>query len=410
MWRPFLLASALACAGLPLYIHLPRHAASDLGLSLSLVAAALLALRLFDFCQDPFLGRLADKFPDSKFFLAAAGAGGMLAGYIALFALPPAPMPLAWLAISLALLVSGFSLLNILFYGQSLAIAGSIASLPRLAAWREAGGTVGILFAALLPELLATWVSRPNAYALFGYFVALLIASAFWFSRPCWASATQRNPSVRRANVPSLRELQNAGCNQLLVLVFLNSLPVALTSTLFLFFVDDRLALPGKGGAFLAAFFCAASISAPAWGRLLARFGPRNTLAAAMLLAVFAFCGAAMLPQGAAIPFFIICLASGIAIGGDLVVLPEWFSARLADASLEAGAAYGLWSSTGKLALAVGSGLALPLLDAAGFKSGTSNEPAALWWLVFLYAILPCFLKLSALVLLLRFPPKEAIQ
>ena len=410
MWRTFLLASALACAGLPLYIHLPRHAASDFGLSLSFVAAAVLALRIFDFFQDPFLGRLIDRFPKRRFGFAAFGAAAMLTGYLALFTWPPAPMPFFWLAFSLALLVSGFSLLNILFYGHSLAIAGKIESLPRLAAWREAGGTAGILFAALLPEMLAAWVPRADAYAYFGFLVALLIASAFWFSRPFWSLAYLPSSSVQRSGAPSMRALQKAGCSHLLFLVFLNALPVALTSTLFLFFVEDRLALFGMAGLFLAIFFCAASISAPAWSKLLAIYGPRKTMAAAMLLAIAAFCGAAFLPQGAAVPFAIICLASGIAIGGDLVVLPAWFAARLGIASLEAGAAFGLWSATGKLALAIGAGLALPLLDAAGFKAGLPNEPAALWRLAFLYAILPCLLKLAAFGLLLRYPTQEAIQ
>lgn len=409
MWRPFLLAAALASAGLPLYVHLPRHASAELGLSLSVVAAAVLALRLFDFVQDPFLGRLVDRHSRAWPVFAATGAAGMAAGHLAIFAFAPVPTPVPWLVISLALLITGFSLLNIQFYGRSLAIAGGAGGLPRLAAWREAGGVAGVLLATLLPDILMLRLERSGAYATFGCLLALLTALACWSARPMW-----RLPPAHGAaglpRPPSLADLHRAGCTGLLVLAFINALPVAFTSTLFLFFVEDRLGMAGQAGPYLAAFFCSAALSTPVWGRLLARLGPRPALTAAMTLAILSFCGAAFLPTGASAGFMLICLASGFAIGGDLVVLPAWFAARLGRTGIEAGAAFGLWSAAGKLALAIGAGLSLPVLDAAGFAAGQPNPPVALGWLTLLYAVLPCALKLLALGLLLRFPSKEVLR
>ena len=410
MWRPFLLAAALASAGLPLYVHLPRHASTELGLSLSVVAASVLALRLFDFAQDPLLGKLVDRHPCAWPAFAAVGAAGMAVGHLAIFTFAPFPTPVPWFVISLALLVTGFSFLNIQFYSRSFAIAGGIAGLPRLAAWREAGGVAGVLFATLLPDMLMLVLSRTDAYAVFGCILAALTALACWSARPFWRLRPTAGDVHKRSRAPSFSELRRTGCTWLLLLAFLNSLPVAFTSTLFLFFVEDRLALPGTAGPYLAAFFCSAALSTPVWGRLLTRLGPKTTLIGAMLLAIASFCGAAFLPQGAAAGFALICLASGFAVGGDLVVLPAWFAARLGRAGIEAGSAFGLWSATGKLALAIGAGLSLPLLDATGFAAGQSNPPVALGWLTFLYAVLPCALKLFALGLLFRLPSKEVLR
>ena len=407
MWRPFLLAAALASAGLPIYVHLPRHASADLALSLSIVAAVLLGLRLIDFAQDPLLGRIIDRHPNARPYFAVLGAGGMAIGHIAVFSLAPVPTPIPYLAVSLLLLVSGFSLLSILFYSRSTAIAGGAAALPRLAAWREAGGLAGLIFATLLPDILMIGLPRSEAYAAFGLLLAAISAAACWAAMPLWQIGANVETGSERTPTPSFRVLREAGCLQLLFLAFLNALPVAFTSTLFLFFAEDRLSLPGGPGLYLAAFFCSAALSAPFWGKMMARRGPRFALLASMVLAICSFCGAALLPEGAALGFTAICVASGFAVGGDLVVLPAWFALRLNKSGLEAGGAFGLWSAAGKLALAVGAALALPALDAVGFTAGEQNSPRALGWLTFLYAILPCSLKLAALGLLFRITERE---
>ena len=65
-----LIAVILAAAGVPLYIHLPRFAVGDLGLSLGTVGAILISIRVVDLVQDPFLGRLSDSAMVSRTRLA----------------------------------------------------------------------------------------------------------------------------------------------------------------------------------------------------------------------------------------------------------------------------------------------------------------------------------------------------
>ena len=72
-----------------------------------------------------------------------------------------------------------------------------------------------------------------------------------------------------------------------------------------------------------------------------------------MGLAILSFSGTVALPEGAAVMFAAICIASGAALGGDMVILPALFSARLDAAGLSATGAFGWWGASLKIALAI---------------------------------------------------------
>ena len=99
--------------------------------------------------------------------------------------------------------------------------------------------------------------------------------------------------------------------------------------------------------------------------------------------------------------FAIICLASGATLGADLTLLPAIFATRMAQIAPSAAEGFGLWSFVSKLTLAFAAVGLLPLLERAGFQSGTaSNSEDALRLLTVLYAAVPCGLKLIAITLL----------
>ena len=77
--------------------------------------------------------------------------------------------------------------------------------------------------------------------------------------------------------------------------------------------------------------------------------------------------------------------------------------------SPEAAEGFGLWSFVSKLTLAFAAVTLLPLLERAGFQSGSaSNPPEALALLTTLYAAVPCGLKLIAIALLAMTDLEEA--
>lgn len=148
--------------------------------------------------------------------------------------------------------------------------------------------------------------------------------------------------------------LSDKVARHLLALAPVNATPVAITSTLFRFFVEGRLGAPGWEGPLLLGFFLSAAASVPHWGRAAQTYGARRALLAGMVLAILGFGGAALLGQG------------------DI--------------------------------LALAAGLLRPALQRAGFTSGPVNPSEALALLTLLYALVPCGLKLLAIGLLARLP------
>jgi len=173
-------------------------------------------------------------------------------------------------------------------------------------------------------------------------------------------------------------------------------------ATLVLFFIRDRLQAPSWEPAFLAAYFAAGALSIPLWVRAVRRLGLAHAWLAGMLLNIAAFIWAATLGAGDTWAYLAVCAASGIGLGADLT-LPGALLAgviqRAGHGGHAEGAYFGWWNFATKLNLALAAGLALPLLGAFGYASG-SREPEALQALTLAYCALPCLLKLGAAALL----------
>ncbi len=393
-----LFSGFLAAAGLPLYVQLPHFAAS-MGMSLSSIGILLIGLRVLDFVQDPALGLLIDRFRDHRRVIAALALLGMSAGFASVFSLQPG-MP--GLVAALILLFTSYSLASILFYAQGVAIAetGAPTDHYRLAGYREAATLAGIVVASAAPSLLIWAFGERAGYAGFGAILAAGGALVCWLTTGLWIIKPAAPPRF------SIRDFLNAGGGRLLALGLINTLPVAITSSLFLFFVEDRLGLAKWSGGILVLFFLTAGISAPFWWRLVARYGPVKVLIPSMCLSIAAFAGAAALPEGEALGFAAISALSGLTLGADMVILPGLFASMLATANLPAGMGFGLWSFTNKMALALAAATLLPVLGWVGYVPGGPNSPQAIAVLNASYAILPCLLKTLAIALVIALPRK----
>ena len=403
--RVSLYALMLAAAGIPLYIHLPRFAAVHLGIGLGVIGTVLLIIRLIDLVQDPLIGWAIDRWPDAQTLFAAAAAIGLAVGFPLLFMLTDGA-GLGTLIAILVLLFSAYSLGTILLYGRSATLAKrpDPKELMTLAAYREGGQLTGVILAASAPALFVTLGASAQGYPAFGLFLGVLSVITIVLTFPIW-----RRPPITGEGL-SFAGLGKSGGLRLLALALVNSLPVAITSTLFLFFVEDRLQLPGKAGPLLILFFLSAGASVPLWARLSNRIGPKQTLIIAMPLSIAGFIGAATLSAGNLFGFAVICIASGAALGADMVVLPAMFSVVLTRAGLNASAAFGIWSFAGKLGLALAAFFTLPLLERSGFFPGQPNSAQALETLNFAYAVLPCILKLGAFGMVLTLPSEVSAK
>ena len=390
-----LFAAVLSGAGLPIYIYAPKYYADTYGVSLTALGAVLFGLRLFDVVQDPVLGWVSERLTRFKKLAITLTAVVLALAMIGLFAVAPPIAPIWWFGLTITGLFTAFSFLTINFYAQGISKAGNAAGgHVRLAAWRESGALLGVCIAAVIPTVLIGVVASPFAVFAFGFAVVTLVAAYFMW--PEWKGRAAQEPSQIRDI------LADPIARRLLVLALVNATPLAVSSTLFLFYVESRLGAPGWEGALLVLFFLAAALSSPAWSALARRFGEKRVLLAAMTLAIASFGYTLTLSMGDVIPFAIICVLSGATIGADLTLMPAMFAKRMAAISPTGGQGFGLWSLVNKFTLAFAAVVLLPLLERSGFTAGATDLPdTALTTLTVLYALVPSLLKLLAIGLLI---------
>lgn len=397
-----LFGAILSGAGLPIYIYAPKYFADTYGVSLSLLGAVLFGLRLFDVVQDPALGWVAERLGRARGIAVAIGAALLAVSMLGLFAMVPPFSPVVWFALTVTGLFTAFSFLTINFYAQGVSKA---AGLPgghvQLATWRESGALLGVCLAAVAPTLLAGVSDQP--FAVFGWVFAATVMVATLGMIPEWSAAAKTE-----APTPLGTILQDRLARRLLLLALVNAAPLAVSSTLFLFYVESRLGAPGWEGPLLVLFFLSAAVSSPAWGWLAGRIGTKRALLCAMGLAILSFATVLGLGEGDIAIFAVVCIASGATIGADLTLLPALFARRMAAIAPNGGQGFGLWSLVSKFTLALAAATLLPLLEAGGFTAGADNGAGALWRLTLLYALVPCILKLVAIGLLIATPLEES--
>jgi Na+/melibiose symporter-like transporter len=201
--------------------------------------------------------------------------------------------------------------------------------------------------------------------------------------------------------------LQDRRFRYLLTVFVLNGIAAALPATLVLFFIADVLQAESWSGAFLSIYFVSGVAFLPLWVSLARRFGRVPVWVAAMLLAVISFVWAWGLGAGDVWPFAVVCLLSGAALGADLT-LPAALLAEITEGGdsasqrqAQAGGYFGWWNLVAKLNLALAAGLALPLLDLAGYRPGAVNADAVVA-LSAVYCLLPLLFKAVAITLAWR--------
>ncbi len=409
------LGAPLAFVALPLYVHWPAFAADRLGLSLSLVGMVLLAMRCLDALIDPWLGsRIDGLFAHASTRVwrwMAMACVAVAAGFAALF-LPPDAITadpnamVVWAALALGLTYLGYSVAQIAHQAWGARLGGSAPYRAKVVGARELFALAGVVVASVLPSVAGWGVTAATLAAM------LLVGMAMLRSAPAARDASlptqavggiAANPADNTPTQSLLGPWQHAEFRTLVLVYMANGLASAVPATLFLFYVRDHLQLPQHEAAFLLAYFLAAAISVPLWTRVVARLGLVRTWACGMALAIASFVFAAWLPSGATLGYAAVCIGSGLALGADLVAP----AALLAGVIQRAGVAqrgegvwFGWWNLCTKLNLALGAGMALPLLQHLGFESGT-RDPQGLQALVWVYALLPCAVKGVALAVLL---------
>lgn len=396
-----LLGMPLAFAALPVYVHWPALANAQWGLPLAGLGALLLVVRIIDAAVDPLVGRLADRWfargVGATLVAMAVGGSLMLMGMVALFVHRPMSVdatPWIWAMAAAALLVTslGFSVAQITHQAWGARLASPQLPASTWIAAREAAALAGVLAGSVLPPVLG-W--RTTLVVL-----ALLLAAglvALRLGRVPGRMSHDTLPSTVAG--PTGNDLRiDAPFRRLLGVHALNGIASAVPATLIAFYVADVLGAAGHLPWLLLTYFVAAGASTPLWAAAVRRAGCWRCWGAAMALGLAAFGLVFTLGHGDVVGFFVVCIATGVAFGGETIASQACLVQHVEErgAARHGGASFGWWAMVAKLNLALAAGLALPLLGAAGYVPGAGGTPTPL---VLGYAVLPCALKLAALAL-----------
>ena len=413
-------AVPLAALTLPLYTYIPTFYAEALGVPLAALGFALFAVRLFDAVNDPVIGVLADRFRPSfgrrrTWFLASIPL--VMLGVWNLF-WPPEGAGVWHVALWTLVLSVGYTCAILPYNAWGAELDTSYEGRARIAATREGLTLTGTMVAIVL----IAWLGWDNATEFHGFAalaVLLLVLLPLFGGLAVVAVPEPREHSRRRVRVlEGFRELRhNRPFLRLLAAYVLNGFGNSLAASLFLFYAGQRLGLADERGPLLLVFFVAGVFGIPFWTWLARRTSKHRSWCLAMVFAILVFWPTPFLPEGALVPFAIICVLSGLSLGAD-ITLPAAVAADVIDVDTartgeqRSGTYFALWGLATKMSLALTAALALPLLAWVGFDADNSAASSAtsLTLLAFLYGWGPIVMKAAAVWLMWRFPlDREAV-
>jgi glycoside/pentoside/hexuronide:cation symporter, GPH family len=413
-------ALMLAAYGITFYIYLPKFYADWVGIDLALIGIIALASRLWDAVTDPTIGFLSDRtrsrFGRRRPWMTLATLP-LAVTYYLLFAPPPATGAIG--ATRLALLAFLFflfwTMVAVPYESLGAEISFDYDERNRLFGVREGSVLVGTLIGGALPALFEGASGQETAAGfetlglLYGTsLVVLMMVCVFmirerrWSSGPAIATVIPpvTNPFPLRRNRPFVI---------LQVSYTIYALGAATAATVFLFFVEHVLR-SARGPLFLALYLGLGTVFLPLWVALAKRWEKRAAWMLSLGVNAGAFVAVAFIEPGQGTLFGILISLSAVGLGGtlaipssmqaDVIDYDEWKSHRRRE-----GRFIGMWALAKKLAMALGAGLALPVLDWSGYVGGTplqtESTVTALRWL---YVGGPVICNITALLIAWWYP------
>ncbi|MEO0635804.1 MAG: MFS transporter [Pseudomonadota bacterium] len=405
----------LAALTLPLYILLPEFYADALGLPLAAIGTALFAIRIADAASDPLIGWASDRFGNrfgrrKTWFLASIPV--VVTATFALF-WPPIDVSVAYLIGWGIILSIGYTMAILPYSAWGAELSGDYDERARVTASREGFILLGTLLAIAVPFSFFGLDDASAFHGLAALAVLVAITLPVFGGLALWRVPEPDDVSKTRLSILSgLRQMRaNGPFLRLLLAYLLNGLANGLPASLFLFFVAGVLQAPDWQGPLLFLYFLCGVAGVPLFTAIARRTSKHRSWSISMLSACLVFAFALNLGPGDTTAFAIICVLTGLCVGGDLA-LPSAIQADVIDVDTAAGGEqrsgtyFAAWSLATKLSLALAAGIAFPILGFAGFDAAdpsatTGSGLTALSWL---YAGVPIALKVVAATVIWNFP------
>lgn len=402
------LAIPLAFVGLPIYINVSDFYVRHFEVNIAFLAIIILAVRLLDALQEPFLGLLSDyliKKNISHKKIIYVSASFLALSFFALFNPPNFTNPsliLLWLAVSMLATYSFFNLTVVNFEALAVIIAKNSAQRIEVNSYKEFFGLIGILIAASSPTIIKILLkNEENNYFYLSLIFAFLLFSAivFFFHK----IPIEENKITTKFNFKKIlfEIFSNKIFLKFMGIFFINSLAVSLPASVITFYVNDVLKCPEKLGIFLTIYFLSAAIFMIFWKKIAQKIGKINSWSISILGSILTFIFAYFVDSSNSDLFYLICFLSGVFLGADLMMPPAIIAEIIHQKHDKISSYLSFWNMINKAGLMCASFLSLMTLWLVSFDAKNVNQES-LMAIPIIYAIIPCALKMLVVLLLYK--------
>jgi glycoside/pentoside/hexuronide:cation symporter, GPH family len=442
-------ALALAMVGIPVLMYLPRFYTDTVGVGMSIFGSIFLGARIFDAVTDPAVGFFSDRTRTRWGRRRPYILGGALPLALSVFWLYTPPQSLsptwaaAWFGVFIIAMFLFWTVVTVPYKSLGPELTPNYDERTAIFAVRETMLVVGTLAAAVLPQLLANSLygdtpmmppveglerTRFTLYALITG--AVIIATAAWC---VWAVREQSSLLPSKPSSPALPppmrstilEASTASEGDLAVVVrgpssVIHNRPfmillisytiTAIGSNLPIALIDYFVTYVLKGGDIahvVGIYFGVGVVCLPLWVKIAKKIGKKAAWLWATGFNAGFFGGVFFLGEGQVNAYMTLVGFAGIG-GVAVLVLPSSMQADVVDydqlltGQRREGAFVGLWCICEKMAAALGVGVSMLILDAAGYIPNGDQSPQALLTLRILYVLVPvaCYLLGGAIALM----------
>ena len=406
---------AVYLASIPVVLYLPFVYAKDFGLSLGEVGTILFAARISDVITDPLIGYLSDRtntrFGRRKPWIAVGSALLMVSAFM-LFD-PQYTVTNMYLLTWSILLWLGWTMINIPYYAWGAELSGDYNERTRITGWRQFFGFLGNVSVLTIPVLSGEFLgygSLPSeGLTIIGGMVLVilpvLITVTLWRVPEPDRYGQSHAPLLKYAG-----QMFSNGSFMLLFFAFmLMSLGTGWGSATFMLFATYVVEAEEQTQLILLGYYFANVLALPLWVKVAERYGKKETWMAGGILFVMVTPCFLLLGAGDLMWFFVILAFYGIA-GGNFGAISMSMKADVVEIAARrsgenvSGSYIAVWSLGQKFVMALALLISLRFLEWMGFDPNSTNGPAELQALSYVYVLPPWLFYAIAVTILWRYP------
>ncbi|MBB5745617.1 MFS transporter [Brevundimonas variabilis] len=407
----------LAAFGVALPVTLPEFYATHVGLSIGMVGAMFMAVRLIDILFDPLVGWGMDqtktRFGRYRPWMAVSTPILMLAALMIFVMVRPGAGP-GYLFLWLLVLYIGFSIGTLSQLGWASVLAPQYDQRSRVYAWWQAFNIIGVIAILILPTAviqlgIGDYIAGVH---IMGWAIIIALPLTIGLAMLAVPEPMNAGAAPHGGARAYLDLLKRPTVVKLLTADLLLGIAPGITGALLFFFFGqvkgyDRT----EASIFMLLYFIGGLVGSPIWAWLAGKVGKDKALAIASLIFAALYFGATLLPGGNFALTAGAMFIAGLPYAAGLFLLRAMMADAGDEVRLETGVdrtglMFSILSATTKIGHVVAL-IPYLILQVVGFEAvapAGGNSPTSLLVLQVLFIAIPALLIAAAAWVLKGYP------